>query len=221
VPTAPPPRPESTWSRYKGLVLVLVACLGVLVVGAAIYVGVTKEPRFPPPPIPIPERPVTHDEAAVSPREAAVPPRQAAVPPKDTTVVPKEAQDHLLRGIELAAQRDYDRAILAFSRAMVAHPPYAAAYANRGVAYIQKQEYPKALADLGKAVELDPRDKMAHYNLAALWSLANDKARALQFLDQAFRLGFDDVDAIRRDRDFDNIRNDPGFRQLLQRHSGR
>jgi tetratricopeptide (TPR) repeat protein len=73
--------------------------------------------------------------------------------------VPKEAKESVRRGVSLASEREYDKAIMEFTQAIAIHPKYGVAYANRGVAYIQKREYVKALDDLRKAAELSPRDR--------------------------------------------------------------
>jgi Flp pilus assembly protein TadD/predicted Ser/Thr protein kinase len=129
-----------------------------------------------------------------------------------------EARDLVQRGIRLASDRHYDQAVAEFTRAIKADPTYGVAYANRGVAYMQQRDYVKALVDLRKAAEVSPQDKMVHYNLAALYALRGEKAFALDSLENALRSGFDDSEAIRRDQDFDLIRTEPRFRQLVERY---
>ena len=114
--------------------------------------------------------------------------------------------------------RDYDNAIVEFSRAIELAPGYAVAYSNRGVTYMQQRKYNKALDDLKKAVELSPRDKNAHYNLAALYALQGQKDRAFDSLDLALKHGFAQYDALRSDPDLQNLRGDPEFRRVLEKH---
>ncbi len=132
--------------------------------------------------------------------------------------VPAAAKEAVRRGVSLAGERQYDRAIVEFSQAISVAPKYSVAYANRGVAYIQKREFVKALDDLRKAAELNPRDPLVHYNLAALYSLQNERTFAFEALQRALEQGFKDFDALARDPDFDKIRQEAKFRELIGRY---
>lgn len=55
----------------------------------------------------------------------------------------------------------------------------------------------------------------ALYNLACLASLDGRKTEAVDWLSKAVREGFTDRDWIRRDKDLDAIRGEPGYRTLL------
>lgn len=132
--------------------------------------------------------------------------------------VPAAAKEAVRRGVSLAGERQYDRAIVEFSQAISVAPKYSVAYANRGVAYIQKREFVKALDDLRKAAELNPRDPLVHYNLAALYSLQNERTFALEALQRALEHGFNDFEALGRDPDFDKIRQEARFRELIARY---
>lgn len=116
------------------------------------------------------------------------------------------------------SMRDYENALVEFSRAIELTPSYAVAYANRGVTFMQQRKYNKALDDLKKAVELSPRDKNIHYNLTALYALQGHKDRAFDSLDQALKLGFNQYDVLRSDPDLQNLRTDPEFRRVLEKH---
>lgn len=135
--------------------------------------------------------------------------------------IPAEAKEAVRRGVSLASERQYDRAIVEFSQAIAVAPRYGVAYANRGVAYIQKREFVKALDDLRRAAQLSPRDPIVHYNLAALYSLQNERTFALEALQKALEQGFNDFEALRRDPDFDRIRQEARFRELVERYRRR
>jgi len=59
---------------------------------------------------------------------------------------------------------------------------------------------------------------MVQYNLAAIYSLMNQNDRSLEALDHALENGFNNADALRFDRDLDNVRGEPEFRAILERH---
>ena len=142
------------------------------------------------------------------------------LPWRSTTVSP-EVRDTVQRGVILASQGQYEKAIVEFSQAILVAPFYSVAYSNRGVVYMQRREYVKALDDLRKAVQLNPRDAMAHYNVAALYAIQGEKRLAIDALTRAFENGFKDVEVLRRDPDFAKLRGDTGYVQLIDRFSKR
>lgn len=132
-------------------------------------------------------------------------------------VVEKKNMTHLEQCLLYANQGDFQNAIRECKRA-VRDEPTAEAYANLGVAYIQVGKNNLALDALQKATALDPRDSFAQYNLCAVYSLMNRNDLALEALDAALDNGFNNADALRFDRDLDNVRGEPEFRTVLERH---
>jgi Tfp pilus assembly protein PilF len=117
-----------------------------------------------------------------------------------------------------ANQGDFQNAIRECKRAVQHNPYSAAAYTNLGVAYIQVGKNNNALDALKRGAQLAPHDPMAQYNLAVVYSLINQNDRSLEALDRALRNGFNNADALRFDRDLDNVRGEPEFRTILERH---
>ncbi len=155
--------------------------------------------------------------AAVVPVQAGTPTKKAA-PPAAAPVDSGRAEQHVQQGMTYVKMKDYDNAIIEFSRAIDLMPNYAVAYANRGIAYMQQRKLNKALDDLQKAAGLAPGDKSIHYNLTALYCLQGAKDRAFDSLDKAMELGFNNYDALRTDPDLDGIREDPEFRKILEKY---
>lgn len=63
-------------------------------------------------------------------------------------------------------------------------------------------------------------DRLLWYNLACAYALSGNKPAALNALEQALDLGWDDVAHIKTDSDLDSIRSMPGFKKLLKALSG-
>ncbi len=137
---------------------------------------------------------------------------------QDTAAAAARAEQHVVQGMNYIKMKDFDNAIVEFTRATELMPNYAVAYSNRGVAYIQQRKLNKASDDLLKAAQLAPKDKNVHYNLTALYCLQGAKDRAFDSLDKALENGFDNYDALRSDPDIEGIRNDPEFRKTLEKH---
>ena len=84
----------------------------------------------------------------------------------------------------------------------------------------------RVLTDLGrleeglsvdeKLVSLIPRNPIVHYNLGCSQALLGRTDEALDSLRQAIRLGYTDLDYMRRDADLESLREEPGFEALIE-----
>ncbi|RWX50682.1 Tetratricopeptide repeat-containing protein [Candidatus Electrothrix marina] len=117
-----------------------------------------------------------------------------------------------------ANQGDFQNAIRECKRAVQENPNSAEAHTNLGVVYIQVGKNNKALKSIERGASLAPSDPFAQYNLAVIYSLMNQTDLSLEALDRALRNGFNNADALRFDRDLDNVRGEPEFRTILERH---
>jgi len=68
-----------------------------------------------------------------------------------------------------------------------------------------------------RALKARPGDFSTAYNLACAYSVLGDRARALQLLDEAVRYGRGNLGWIEHDGDFDNLRDDPRFDEIVDR----
>jgi len=66
-----------------------------------------------------------------------------------------------------------------------------------------------------KLIELDPNNAIVHYNLACSYSLLNRLEEALDQLEIAIQLGYEDAGHLDSDPDFANVKSSPRFRSLL------
>ncbi len=128
-----------------------------------------------------------------------------------------DARDHTHQGIMHANMNDFSNAIREF-KASIAATPTVDAYSNLGASYLQLGKRNLALRALQSAERLNSSDRFVAYNLAATHSLKNNTDLALEYLDKALGLGFSQYDAIRFDPDLANLRGEPEFRQVLEKH---
>ena len=90
------------------------------------------------------------------------------------TTTNKEAEAALTKGNNAFENKDFDSAIIYFTKAIELDPNYAITYNNRGEAYSNLEQYPEALVDYTKAIELDPNYAIAYNNRGEAYSnLAN------------------------------------------------
>ena len=66
-----------------------------------------------------------------------------------------------------------------------------------------------------KLVRLRPDNPTAHYNLACSLALSRRPREALDALERAIDLGYDDADWMRQDPDFKGLQHHPAFEKLL------
>jgi tetratricopeptide (TPR) repeat protein len=66
-----------------------------------------------------------------------------------------------------------------------------------------------------KLVRLQPDNSTAHYNLACSLALSRRTAKALEALERAIALGYDDYDWMHEDPDLVSLRKHPAFQKLL------
>lgn len=119
---------------------------------------------------------------------------------KGAKAVRTEADAHLSDGLKQAWAGDFDGAINAFDRAIVAAPDLSVGYLNRGLAYDRQGDDERAIADLDRAVQHAPKSARAYYNRSLLLRKQGDTRRA--DLDEQRAIDLDSrYQAVRQRRD--------------------
>jgi tetratricopeptide (TPR) repeat protein len=127
------------------------------------------------------------------------------------------------------ATGERSRAEKYFKKAIALQEDTASFHFNLGTLYFERGKYQKGMAELRKGLMLDPGvvgrgEGMAlaqapskgtstekSYFIARVYASMGDVDRAVENLRQALNAGFTDIDAIRREPDFDKIRHDTKF----------
>jgi tetratricopeptide (TPR) repeat protein len=127
------------------------------------------------------------------------------------------------------ARHDYKRAERLFKKAISINPKAASFHINLGRLYLEKKKKDKAVAELRKAIALDPlimenhsaitvsassnrsSSSEMHYSMARIYASIGDATHAVESLQQAMNTGFTSIEAIKKEPDFDPIRNDQLF----------
>jgi tetratricopeptide (TPR) repeat protein len=113
-------------------------------------------------------------------------------------------------------QEQLDFEIDFFTGILERHPNYLDVLRVHGNNLTLRGRYLEGLQIDKRLVNLRPSDALAHYNLACSFALLRKKEQSLKALRQAIELGYRDFRYILEDRDLENIRSDPRFRQLLR-----
>jgi TolB-like protein/Flp pilus assembly protein TadD len=126
------------------------------------------------------------------------------------------AQAYENLGRQEEAQEMRRRTIEACKSYLKTDPNEARAHIFMATANAWLGEKDSALKAGSKAEELNPDDPVMMYNLACLYSLLNEGDRAVEWLKKSVHHGRRDFEWMKRDPALTNIRNHPGYLQLIQ-----
>jgi tetratricopeptide (TPR) repeat protein len=127
------------------------------------------------------------------------------------------------------ATGDRKKAEQFFKKAIVLQEDVASFHINLGTLYFEKGKYEKGMAELRRGLMLDPGvigrgegvalapaaskglSTEKSYFIARVYASMGDVDRTVENLQQALNAGFTDIDAIRKEPDFDKVRQDTKF----------
>ena len=79
-----------------------------------------------------------------------------------------------------------------------------------------EKRYDQAVSVLSVAAEIDPESPYVWYNRAAAYARKGDRKKALADLRQAVEKGWKDAAALEKDPDFEALRQDAAFREIVK-----
>jgi tetratricopeptide (TPR) repeat protein len=109
----------------------------------------------------------------------------------------------------------HDEALKAAEKAIEIKPDYYRAWINKGGALANLGRYKDALKAFEKAIEIKGDFHEGCYNLACVYSLKKEKGKALKYLRKAIEYGYNDLSHIKKDKDFDFIRDEKEFQKII------
>jgi|APSaa5957512622_1039677.scaffolds.fasta_scaffold38394_2 outer membrane protein OmpA-like peptidoglycan-associated protein len=137
----------------------------------------------------------------------------------------QEARARLERGAVLEADGDLDGAIAEYEKGVAAKADFdevilalVNACVNRGLARTAEGSFDAALADYHRVMEFGIALDILHYNIGCNYSLQNDPEEAVVHLRKALENGFDQIDHIGQDTDWDNVRDTGAFKMLMEEY---
>ncbi len=120
----------------------------------------------------------------------------------------------------LGKKEEYDKLLQTtiefYPRFLSQHPDDARAHILYATDLAQVGKIEEAKEEGKKAFELSPNDSVMLYNVACLYSRLDDKVSAIEYLKNALSAGYSNYEWIKRDSDFDNIRNEQGYIELMK-----
>jgi tetratricopeptide (TPR) repeat protein len=109
-----------------------------------------------------------------------------------------------------------ERALHFFPAYLMRHPDDARAYLFFASFLQYAGSIDEAKLKMSRAVELSPNDAMVIYNASCVYSTMGENALAVENLQRALANGYDNREYIKLDPDLDNIREEPGYLELMK-----
>ncbi|MCM8787861.1 MAG: hypothetical protein NC935_07435 [Candidatus Omnitrophica bacterium] len=117
----------------------------------------------------------------------------------------------------MAKKKRKDLEIRFYENLVKERPDFIQALISLGDAYTRRGFYKEGLEIDKKLVKLKPDDPIVHYNLACSLSLVGEIEEAIKELKKAILLGYDEFDYILQDKDLENLRNSPLFKDFFSK----
>jgi hypothetical protein len=118
-------------------------------------------------------------------------------------------------GQSAVQEANFTAAIESFKKATEMDPKNGRAWQMLGYSLHAANRLDEALPIHLKAAEFKQVAPVATYNVACVYSLKGDKDKAMQWLEKAVSLGFNDKDQVVNDTDFAGMKDDPRFQKLV------
>lgn len=96
------------------------------------------------------------------------------------------------------------------------HPDDARSHIHYAIQLATDGRSDEAIQQTNKAIELSPDDPLMFYNAACVYARLNQKILAVDTLRKSIVAGLEDYEWIKTDVDFDGIRNEPGYIELMK-----
>ena len=129
---------------------------------------------------------------------------------------------------------DKRKAERSFKKAISLNPNVASFHVNLGTLYFEKKQFEKGKEEWRQGLGIDPTilsksegislvaagtrssPSEKNYYMARLFASMGNAAQAVHSLQQALNAGFTNIEAIRKEPDFDPIRQDEQFREFMR-----
>ena len=148
---------------------------------------------------------------------------QETAPAAAAQAAPEAAAQHYDAGVKAINNGDFDRAIEELKTAIAQNDKKAAYHFQLGVAYASKEGMlEEAKVAYLQAIDVAPEPKphtpevpQAYYNLASVHALQGKIGEALDVLEKAVDVGFNDDALMKTDADLERIRGEFRFQVIL------
>ncbi len=134
---------------------------------------------------------------------------------KSLALDPQQTLALVNTGICYSELKDFEKAIATFENAIEQDPGHYNSYTNLAVVYNRTGKLDLAYSYYLQALQINPNLANAVYGLACVHALKSEKNEALHFLERSFQLDSRLRRLAHHDADFEKIKDDPDFLNLL------
>jgi tetratricopeptide (TPR) repeat protein len=131
-----------------------------------------------------------------------------------TPVTDFEFEYYLLKGLALRDLERFGDALVPLEKAAQRKGDDVTLCLTLGWCLKRTDQLPRAIAALHRAQQSHPDEALLQYNLACYYSLAGERASAVDWLKRALALSPEMRELIPEETDFDALRGDPQFEEI-------
>jgi tetratricopeptide (TPR) repeat protein len=103
-----------------------------------------------------------------------------------------------------------------YPRYLAQHPDDARSHIYYAIDLAHVGRTEEAKIEAARALDLSPADSLMMYNAACFYSRIGEAKLSVESLKNSIAAGLEDYEWIKRDPDFDSIRNEPGYIELMK-----
>jgi tetratricopeptide (TPR) repeat protein len=129
---------------------------------------------------------------------------------------PKNPQALNGKGVVLAFSGKPKEGLKYINQAIALKPKYLTAYFNAGLANELAHDYPAAIKAYKVILAADPKNTWSYYGIACAYGSMGDASHATQYLIKAIALDKNVKKDARSEKDFDRVRKDKGFLEVIK-----
>ena len=118
----------------------------------------------------------------------------------------------------LFERKQYEQALGYYEKSIAVKSNYLSAYNGKARILKRQGEIEEAIKILKNLILFDKEYYRAYYNVACYKSILNELGEALENLKKAIELNEKYIEKAKRDEDFDNIRDNPDFKKLIENY---
>ena len=146
--------------------------------------------------------------------------RAAELRPDDPNPTSLLASLYEARGMNQAAHAAHADNLARVERALAVNPNQARLIYQGASSAVELGQRERGLEMAGRALEIDTDDPGVWYNVGCMMARMGEREEALKKLARSIELGFAHREWVEHDNDWDNVRDDARFRELLDRMKG-
>jgi tetratricopeptide (TPR) repeat protein len=140
---------------------------------------------------------------------------------KVTELFPDDFNGLMNLGINYSLSREFQKAELTFKKALALRPQWPDALSRLGDVYLKMNKLEMARRYYREAIEVGGSNAQLEYGLARVESLSGHPREALERLEDAFKMGYNDFQNITKDAALDNLRGLVDFQILMRKYFGK